>query len=222
MEGKDIVIIGNGLFPEKPWPMYLLQQADHFICCDGAFKTFLRKSAKIFGTLRLPDAVIGDMDSLPKSLREQYPELIVHVSEQEDNDQTKAFNYVLETWKDVQHIHFLGATGKRDDHTIGNVSLLMEYARQLEAEGREISLEMISDYSTIIPVTDTVELECGEGRRVSIFTPDNSLKIKSEGLVWQTKDVVFDNWWKATLNKASDDKIRLEFSHKSIALLMMD
>ncbi len=220
--GKDIVIIGNGRFPKKPWPLYLIRQADHIVCCDGAFKSFLRRTEQIFGELRLPDAVIGDMDSIPSTLKKKYPELMVPVSEQENNDQTKAFRYVLETWKDVRSIHFLGATGKREDHTIGNVSLLMEYQRQIEQEGRDITLEMISDYSTILPLTDTTELECGEGRRVSIFTPDNSLRIKSEGLVWQTRDVIFDNWWKATLNVAAEDKIRLEFSHRSIALLMMD
>ena len=66
------------------------------------------------------------------------------------------------------------------------------------------------------------EQYCGTGRRISIFSPDNSLKIKSEGLVWPTDDVVFDNWWKGTLNKAGQDKVRLEFSHKSIALIALN
>ena len=74
----------------------------------------------------------------------------------------------------------------------------------------------------IIPITDSCELFVGEGRSVSLFSPDNTLNIKSEGLVWQTGGVVFDNWWKATLNRASTDLVRLRFSHRSIALLILD
>ncbi len=65
-------------------------------------------------------------------------------------------------------------------------------------------------------------MECGEGRKVSIFSPDNSLRITSEGLKFQTCNVVFDNWWQATLNMAVKDRVRLELSHPSIALVMLN
>ena len=81
---------------------------------------------------------------------------------------------------------------------------------------------MVSDTGTAFAVNDTFEMDCGLGRQVSIFSPDNSLTIKSTGLEYPTDDVVFDNWWKATLNKASQDTVRLEFSHRSMALIMLD
>ena len=81
---------------------------------------------------------------------------------------------------------------------------------------------MVTDHGTIFAATESFEMDCGEGRAVSIFSPDNSLRIRSEGLVWPTDDVIFDNWWKATLNKASRDNVRLEFSHKSIALIILN
>ena len=98
----------------------------------------------------------------------------------------------------------------------------MEYARTYDLQNMGINVDMISDNATMFAVTDTFEMECGEGRKISIFSPDNSLKIKSEGLEWPTDEVVFDNWWKATLNRAVQDKVRLEFSHRSIALIMLD
>ena len=98
----------------------------------------------------------------------------------------------------------------------------MEYARIYDLEGMGIQVQMITDHATIVAVTGTVEMDCGEGRQISILSPDNTLRIKSEGLRWKTDDVVFDNWWKATLNVATQDNIRLEFSHKSIALIMMN
>ena len=86
----------------------------------------------------------------------------------------------------------------------------------------EISIEMVSDNGTIFPINDTIEFECGPGRSVSIFSPDNSLRIKSKGLEYPTDEVIFDNWWKATLNRSTEDNVKLELSHKSIALIMLD
>lgn len=219
---KTVVIICDGRFPKSEYPRYLIRTADFIICCDGALQKFLRAGVSIFGEKRLPDVVVGDMDSLSPALRRRHSDIIVQIDEQEHNDQTKAFRWALENVPGISQIYILGATGEREDHTIGNVSLLMEYARTYDLEGMGIGVEMISDHATIFAATDTFEMDCGEGRRVSIFSPDNSLRIRSEGLEWPTDEVIFDNWWKATLNRASQDHVRLEFSHRSIALIMMD
>ena len=219
---KTVVIICDGRFPKSDYPRYLVRTADFIICCDGALQKFLRASQAIFGEKRLPDVVVGDMDSLSPSLRKKHSDIIVQIDEQEHNDQTKAFRWALENIEDISQIYILGATGEREDHTIGNISLLMEYARTYDLEDRGINVEMVSDHAIIFAVTDTCEMDCGEGRRISIFSPDNSLRIKSEGLEWPTDEVVFDNWWKATLNRASQDHVKLKFSHRSIALIMMD
>lgn len=217
---KNVIIICDGKFPKKEYPRYLIRTADYIICCDGALKKFLSNSVSIFGEERLPDLVIGDMDTLSKSLQQKYADIIIKEIEQEHNDQTKAVRWALNNLKDIESIYIMGATGGRADHTIGNVSLLMEYTRMFDLQG--VVLEMISDEGTIFPITDTVEFECGEGRQVSIFSPDITLNIKSEGLMYPTDDVVFDNWWKATLNKASRDTVRLVFNHRSLALVMLN
>lgn len=215
------VILCNGEFPRKPYPLHLLQTADILVCCDGALATYLRRRKHIEGLEnRLPDAIVGDLDSLSPRLRKSYSDRIVRIEEQDDNDQTKAFRYLLGRWPEVSDIHILGATGKREDHTIGNLSLLMEYPRIFDLGERRI--DIVSDHGTAFALGDTTVLDVGQGRRVSIFSPDNSLKIKSEGLVWPTDDVVFDNWWKATLNRAADDRITLRFSHPSRALVILD
>ncbi len=219
---KSAVIICDGVFPKKEYPRYLIRQADYIICCDAALKSYLRHCQSIFGKERKPDAVIGDLDSISPLLINKYSDIIIHETEQENNDQTKAFKLVLSKYTDATEIHILGATGKRTDHTIGNVSLLMEYARLFGPEISGKSVDMVTDYETVFAITDSIELHCGKGRTVSIFSPDNSLRIKSSGLVWKTDDVVFDNWWKATLNKASEDIVKLELSHKSIALIMLN
>ena len=71
------------------------------------------------------------------------------------------------------------------------MSLLMEYPRIFDLG--DIRIDMVSDYSTAFAVTDSCELHVGAGRRISLFSPDNSLRICSEGLVWPTDGVIFDN-----------------------------
>lgn len=216
------VIVGNGQFPKKEYPLYLLESADYVVCCDGALDTYLRHFSG--RNLRRPDVVVGDMDSLSKKTAERFRDIAVKIDEQETNDQSKAFHYILEHFPDVDTIHILGATGKREDHTIGNLSLLMEYAREMRRQdcGRTVSVDIVSDWSTAFAITDSCTLDVGEGRSVSIICPDNSLNIKSEGLIWPTGNVVFDNLWQATLNRASADRISLTFSHPSIALIILN
>ena len=216
------VIVGNGQFPKKEYPLYLLESADCVVCCDGALDTYLRHFSG--RNLRRPDVVVGDMDSLSKKTAERFRDIAVKIDEQETNDQSKAFHYILEHFPDVDTVHILGATGKREDHTIGNLSLLMEYAREMRRQdcGRTVSVDIVSDWSTAFAITDSCTLDVGEGRSVSIICPDNSLNIKSEGLVWPTDNVVFDNLWQTTLNRASADRISLTFSHPSIALIILN
>ena len=219
---REVVIICDGAFPKTEYPRYLIRTADFIICCDGALRKFLRNSKTIFGEERLPDKVIGDMDSLSANLRKKYADIIVQIDEQEHNDQTKAFRWALENLKDISTITIIGATGQREDHTIGNISLLMEYARTYDLDAMDIQLQMITDHAVIFAATDSFGFDCGIGRQISIFSPDNSLRIKSSGLAWKTDDVIFDNWWKATLNRATQDRVNLEFSHRSVALIMMN
>ena len=213
---KTVAILCNGEFPRNAYPLYLLEHADAVVCCDGAVVKYIRK----FGEERMPEVVIGDLDSLPRRWREKLAPIVVRVEEQDYNDLTKAMRYVLRHHPDVTDIQILGATGLREDHTVGNLGLLMEYTRMFDLEG--IRVEMVSDHSTAFAITDTCELHVGKGRRVSLFSPDNKLTIKSEGLQWPTDAVVFDNWWPATLNRADADIVKLTFSHPSRALVILN
>lgn len=161
------------------------------------------------------------MDSMSSSLAKKYSRILIKVEEQDDNDQTKALHHIINNFPEVDTVHILAATGRREDHTVGNLGLLMEYARSLSgAEGP--SIDMVSDYSTAFAITDSCDLFLGKDRRISIFSPDNSLKITSKGLEWQTSGVVFDNWWPATLNRTTEDVVSLKLSHKSVALIITD
>ena len=212
---NSIVILCDGAFPTEPYPLFLLDSADAVVCCDGALEKLLAHNPSA-----RPAAVIGDMDSLSASLQEQYASLVVKVDEQDFNDQTKAMRYVLKHYPEATDITILGATGLREDHTIGNLGLLMEYTRLFDLGERRVSA--VSDYGTAFAITDSCDLHLGEGRRISLFSADNSLRITSTGLKWPLDDVVFDAWWKATLNRTTEPIVSLHFSHPSAVLVMVD
>ena len=212
---NSIIILCNGTFPTEAYPLYLLDSAEGVVCCDGALVRWLEHSPEA-----RPVAVVGDMDSLPSALQERFADVLVREAEQDTNDMTKAMRWVLREHPEVSEIVMLGATGLREDHTIGNLGLLMEYTRMFDLGGRRVS--MVSDYGTAFAITDSCELHLGEGRRISLFSADNSLRITSEGLEWPLDNVVFDAWWKATLNRTCAPVVSLHFSHPSAVLVMVD
>ena len=212
---NSIVILCNGLFPSEPYPLYLLDNAEGVVCCDGALNKLLAHNPSA-----RPLAVVGDMDSLPPEQQNAFRDILVAVAEQDDNDLTKAMSWVLREHPEVQDIVILGATGLREDHTVGNLGLLMEYTRLFPLGERKVSL--VSDFGTAFAITGSCDLHLGEGRRFSFFTADNSLKVTSEGLQWPLDDVVFDAWWKASLNRTTEPIVSLHFNHPSAALVMVD
>lgn len=212
---KNIVILAAGQFPRREYPLYLLGTADVVVCCDSALTSLMKRG-------RDADVVIGDFDSVCHRALGRTRARVVRVDDQECNDLTKAFRYVMDNYPEVSSIHILGGTGRSEAHTVGNMSLLMQYEKDYDLSSRGIALEMVSDYSTMFALTDTAEFHVGEGRRISIFSPDPTLRISSSGLKWPTDGVVFDNWWKATLNIASEDVVTLKFSHHSMALVVLD
>ncbi len=200
-----IVILAAGDFPQAEVPLKALREADVRICCDSAAEALVA-----FGLE--PDRIVGDLDSLSPTLVERYSDRITRIAEQDDNDQTKAFHLALTLEPDC--ITILGATGKREDHTLGNVSLLLDYAREASCP-----VEMLTDYGRFTAIFDTATLPADPGQQVSIFTFDNSLKITSAGLKYPTDAVVFDSLWKATLNEALSDAFTLTLSHPCGVLL---
>ena len=137
----DAVILANGTFPTHALPLGLLHQAKHVFCCDGAITELSRHTDIV------PDAIVGDCDSLSPEMQQSYASIIHHVSEQDYNDLTKATRYALFALdnKSNRTFCYLGATGKREDHTLGNISLLAYYYQELGVQPF-----MVSDYGYFI------------------------------------------------------------------------
>lgn len=222
---KDIAIIGNGEFPSKKSIRDFICSCNEIIFCDGAFSRFLDTDMQK-SILTKPFIVTGDLDSIDPGIKASLEAegRLRHNPDQETNDQTKAFNLAMSgiSAETEARINFIGATGLREDHTIANMGLLMDYACHKAVSCGNISIRMISDYCIAFPMTKSGSFACGTGRAVSIFSPDSTLTIVSDGLEWQTSGVRFTNWWQASLNRATKETVGLQFSHPSKALVVLE
>jgi len=174
------VILANGDYPVHETALRLLEEAEMVVCCDGAANEYIRRGGK-------PVAIVGDGDSLAP----EYRALLHQVSEQDTNDLTKAMRYLQA--KTVSEVIILGATGKREDHTLGNISLLIDYFKQ------GVKVRMYTDYGIFIPCKNRTVFSTEKGQQVSIFN-FGAVNMHSEGLQYPLFDI--GNWWQGTLNEA--------------------
>jgi len=178
----DAVILANGEYPSHPLPLQVLTEAPYVVCCDGGADEYINKG-------HIPDAIIGDGDSLSAESILHFSSILHQITDQESNDQTKSVNFLLSQGK--QNIAIVGATGKREDHTLGNISLLIEYMRA------GATVRMLTDYGIFEPCRDTKTFTCQPGQQISIIN-FSATELRGDGLTYPLSD--FTNWWQGTLN----------------------
>lgn len=197
----DAVILANGLFPTNNIALSILCNNDYIVCCDGAINELSKSNIT-------PQAIVGDCDSLSEENRIKYRNIIHCIKEQETNDLTKAINFCFDQGK--KNIIILGATGKREDHTIGNISLLAEYIDQTD------TITMITDYGVFNAINnDTYRFDSFIKQQVSLFSIVPTL-ISSENLRYPITNQLFTNWWQATLNESLADHFIIDTQGKII------
>ncbi len=183
------VIVADGDFPRQGGEARrILERARRVVACDGAALAYRRRFR------RWPDFTVGDFDSC-----RVVPPNAVRMESQDDNDLAKAIAFCRgRGWSDLVVV---GATGRREDHTIGNVF------RALEAQ-----VMVVTDFGVFHPVHGRARLRAWKGAGVSVFTADPKARMASKGLVWPLYGVKFANPYCATLNRAAAATIEVESS----------
>lgn len=193
----DCIVVANGSFPQATESLELLKNAPVIIACDGAVKNLHERGF-------IPNAIVGDLDSIPPELLRIYADRIHTVEDQEINDLTKAVRFAHASG--YRKLLILGATGLREDHTLGNISLLLEYAPLFE------QIEMLSDYGRFIPVLKSTTLPSTPGQQISIFSMYPCGEITTEGLRWPITRRRLTAWWQGSLNEALGSQFTLTLS----------
>ena len=192
---SETVILANGDFPSHPIPVGLLRGAIRIVCCDGA-------AAKLHDFGLEPTRIVGDLDSLDETLREKYADRIVSVTEQNTNDLSKAFRFcVKRNWRDLA---ILGATGGREDHTLGNLSLLADFQEKA-------NVRLYTDTGVFTAIRKSTVFPSVPGQQVSLFSFTPGLRVYTEGLKYSVENVEFTRWWQAALNESFANEFRITF-----------
>jgi thiamine pyrophosphokinase len=200
----NTVIIADGTFPTHEIPLGYIRKAERIICCDGSTESMVLSGLE-------PTAIVGDMDSISKELADRFADRIFIDKDQDTNDLTKAVTWC--SGMGFMDIAIVGATGKREDHTIGNISLLAEYCR-------ESNVIMVTDTGILKPYLKSAEVLSFPNQQVSIFSIDPETEITSTGLKYPLRKTKIKNWWCATLNEAIGDSFELKFDNGRIIVYL--
>ncbi|HUW06525.1 MAG TPA: thiamine diphosphokinase [Williamwhitmania sp.] len=202
----DAVILANGKYPEREEPVSILSSAKFLICCDGA-------AVKHVGRGNTPDAVVGDLDSLPGELKLAFAEKLYHDPDQNTNDLTKSIRFCQANG--FRRIAILGSTGLREDHTLGNISLMVNYAQT------DLDVTIITDTGIFIPVLASRSFASFAGQQISLFSFNSETTITTEGLKYPIVGQKLSMWWQGTLNEALGESFRIDFSPGPLAVYFL-
>ena len=154
---ERIAIILNGEEPNK----YLINKLnntryDYIITADGGYDFSLKNNIKA-------DVVVGDFDSTKMSRIEieKRTSVISFPKEKDTTDGEIAVDLALS--KNPKCIHIYGANGKREDHFLGNLSLLYRIAKD------NVTVKMINNNSYIYMIKDQIELSDVLGYTISMI-----------------------------------------------------
>ena len=204
------VILAAGDFPRKGGAAWkLLVGATRVVACDSAADAYRRRFRK------WPTVIIGDLDSFAGGSRRSgtdrrpsaggavrpgphasQPPVCVRIPDQDTNDLEKAMTYcAAHGWHNPV---IVGATGKREDHTLGNVFRALDYG-----------CTIVTDTGRFVPVVGRATFKVAKGAAVSIFATDPRTRMTSKGLEWPLDAVRFRNLYCATLNRATGSRVTL-------------
>lgn len=190
----EVVVVANGDLHHDEETLRLLLVAPHVVVCDGALRGYLEL------TNRQPDAVVGDGDSVNEEELKRAGVPFTKIADQETNDLTKGVTLAFDKgWKKIA---IIGATGRREDHSVGNIFLLPEYYKM----GAEV--RTYSPHGWLIPFQGDCLLETEVGRELSLFAT-KELPMSASGVAYPFKQRVFTALWQATLNQVTSPIVKL-------------
>jgi thiamine pyrophosphokinase len=198
------VILANGQYPSHTVPLRHLEEAELIVCCDGAAEELVAHGIE-------PGIITGDLDSVSPELKRKYGGILVYDADQETNDLTKAVKWCIS--QGIKEVVILGATGIREDHTLGNISLLADYNRDVRAV-------MLTDTGSFHVFCSSITIDSYPGQQVSLFSIDPDLAVTSQGLRYPLQNLKLTSWWRGTLNEAAGKNFTLEFEKGKVIVFM--
>tara|TARA_B100000029_G_C17592584_1_gene963019 strand:- start:2024 stop:2656 length:633 start_codon:yes stop_codon:yes gene_type:complete len=196
----NVIILANGSFPTHSIPHGILRKAKYIICCDGAVNKLVNNNMNA-------DKIIGDLDSINISLKKKYEKLILYNQDQNKNDLQKAIEFAIN--KNIAEVLILGATGIREDHTLANIFITLDYTN-------DIDCKIVTDHGTFHSLNKRTRFRSYCGQPISLFSTDPTIKITTSGLKYNLSCAAVSTLYKSSLNSAKSNRFSVDISHGSI------
>jgi len=154
----EALVVGNGDPPSPALLQRLMASAPMLICADGGANVAVAAGFT-------PDYIVGDLDSVRASVRELVPgERVIRIdADNTGTDVQKALRHAVHLG--IRRVTLAGVTGRRTDHTLWNLGLLLAFAPQLR-------LRIVDDYGEIRLVQGSVRFNAPLGQKISLSPLD--------------------------------------------------
>lgn len=176
------LIISNGEISDLNILKSVAMDVDFIVCADGGADYITKININ-------PDLVVGDLDSISSStlqlIESENIEIQRYNPHKDATDTELATEYLVE--KGFKKIVFMGVTGSRIDHTLGNIFILDKLLKR-GIKG------VIIDEKNKVYITDSDLYVCREeGTFVSVIPiTSNGAKVTLKGFEYETDRVEFN------------------------------
>ncbi|MEL6169603.1 MAG: thiamine diphosphokinase [Pseudomonadota bacterium] len=195
---KSVTLVGGGTVTPHDIED-CLTRAPVIVAADGGATPVLAEG-------HVPDAVIGDLDSLPQSARAKIPARRLHeITDQDTTDFEKCLRSVR-----APLILGAGFTGQRIDHELAVYATLVRSGRPCIILGSE---------DIVFAAPDRIEFDPGIGTRVSLF-PMARVTGRSSGLFWSINGITFSPAGRGGTSNRATGPVMLEFDAPGMLVIL--
>jgi thiamine pyrophosphokinase len=206
---EPALIIANGAECSSELLGQLLEWSPLVVVLDAAIERVVRLEIKV-------DVLLGDFDRDfdANYYREiQYPIEIIHAPDQNKTDLEKAFDYLIE--RKIPAVNVIWATGKRADHTITNLTTIVQYREKLK-------IVLLDDHSKVFLLPTKFEKWYTKNTPISLIPIGKVSGVHSQNLYYPLENEVLKMGYKSgSSNHVVQDGI-VTITHQEGDLLLME
>ena len=199
MKIKKVFLLLNG---ETPNEVPDISKYDMICATDGAYQYLKKHNIS-------PNFIAGDFDSLqgiPKEIE------VIKTPNQDFTDFDKILQILFD--KDFTHIDVFGASGKEQDHFLGNLHTAIQFKEKLK-------LTFIDNHSRYFLADKSTKISDCKDKIVSLIPFPKATNIRTEGLEYQLnkEDLVFGERI-GTRNKGIQDTVKVTFENGELFIFI--
>lgn len=199
MKIKKVFLLLNG---ETPNEVPDISNYDMICATDGAYQYLKKHNIS-------PNFIAGDFDSLqgiPKEIE------VIKTPNQDFTDFDKILQILFD--KGFNHIDVFGASGKEQDHFLGNLHTAIQFKEKLK-------LTFIDNHSRYFLADKSTKISDCKDKIVSLIPFPKATNIRTEGLEYQLnkEDLVFGERI-GTRNKGIQDTVKVTFENGELFIFI--